>query len=106
MAVASLDGGEWRLVEGLRGHAVLLCEGYGDERVHVVARVLVPGEGEDDTLVLHHFLDDAAHLRDLPVELFGRHHRTPGTAGRELPVELDAGEYLRPPPADHVVAVF
>src|SRR5690606_11403994 len=71
MGIAHGDGGEWRLVAALRRYPVPFGESAGDERIHVPARVLVPGKGEGDTLVTLHLADRPAHARH-PALIFFR----------------------------------
>src|SRR5262245_38568533 len=60
MSVAAFDVAERRLMEELRGFAVALLEGDGDERVDVAVRARVPLERKHQALVWLDFAIDAA----------------------------------------------
>src|SRR5262247_3299149 len=98
MAVAALDIEEGPLVEGLDCLAALLFEGDRDKRLDARGRaVIVPGEGENEPLVLDDLAIDAAE----PVLAMRRRrdHRAVGAAAAEIDVYLGAGEIRRAHPA-------
>src|SRR5262245_54773739 len=101
MAVATLHIEEGSLMKGLDGLAGLLFEGDRDKRLDARRRsVIVPGEGEDESLVPDDLAIDAAE----PVFalLCGLDHRTVGAADAEIDFRFGASEVRGPHPALHV----
>src|SRR5439155_16761044 len=101
VAVAALGIEEGPLVEGLDRLAALLFEGNRDKCLDARGRaVIVPGERENEPLVLDNLAIDAPE----PVLAVGRRrdHCAVGTADAEVDLCLGAGEIRRAHPALHV----